>query len=84
MINSKFKIGQEIFWLASSIMEGQIMVVEATECLSSNRTTHTTELKYRLSCGHGGYVTESTIFATKKEAGEAFMKANGLDCGVIA
>ena len=84
MINSKFKIGQHIFWLTSSIMEGQIKVVEATEHLKANCTTHSTEVKYRLTCGHGGYVEGHSIFATKKEAGEAFMRANGLDCGVIA
>ena len=88
MIETKFKIGQTVYWLASKIYEGKITRLKVEQAITGSTMADslkvTKVVQYALNTGHGNYMTSDNLYVTKKEAAEAFMKANGLDCGIIS
>ena len=80
-VQTKFSAGDKVWFLRSDTIVSKniykTVVTQYTYDPANIKVHHvmgSEDFAYKL--------TEDNMYRTKKEAGEAFLKANGLDCGV--
>ncbi len=90
-VESKFNIGDKVYSVSSSIYVHIIKRITTTSWQPSDKEGLSTDYSYDVSKVPGVDNAETSsytgigqhrLYSTKQAAGEAWMKRNGLDCGM--